>query len=70
MTKVFRNAPNIEDFKPAEEIERLQNINADLLEVCKKAYDFFPYWYETETRNFIKQAISKVEGKEVNHENI
>jgi hypothetical protein len=32
-----RGIPDIEDFKPAEEIERLQNINADLLEACQYA---------------------------------
>ena len=33
--KLTGGEKRIEDFKPADEIERLQKINAELLEVCK-----------------------------------
>ena len=32
-----------------------------LLEACKKALEFFPYWYEKEARSFLQQAINKAE---------
>jgi hypothetical protein len=64
-----KHAPHIEDFKPAEEIERLQNINADLLEACKIGADL---WHDgstgltcdnSEICPFCK-AIAKAEGRE------
>lgn len=37
MRNMVRGWERIEDFKPAEEIEHFQNINTELLEVCKLA---------------------------------
>ena len=73
--KVIKNVPDIEDFKPAEEIERLQNINAELLEVCKEIAEglqrdirnypdgHFPSSERfTNRANRLLQAIAKAEG--------
>lgn len=62
---------HIEDFKPAEEIERLQNINADLLEACKMIVELLDYMtttqysagYDKPARIILNQAITKAEGR-------
>ena len=61
--------PHIEDFKPAEEIERLQNINAELLKMCKGALaalsqaKTYPADIEA-AKSFLALAISKTERSE------
>jgi hypothetical protein len=61
-----KHAPHIEDFKPAEEIERLQNINADLLEACKDAYNLIALT-RPDTCGYVliklSDAIAKSEGR-------
>jgi len=63
-TRVSRNTPFIEDFKPAEEIERLQNINADLLEVCKLAVTYLEDGAPKTALKRLEGAISKAEGRD------
>ena len=60
----------IKDFKPAEKIERLQNINAELLEACK---DFVAFDWENSILHWptiamwisrFQNIIAKAEGQQ------
>lgn len=72
MKKDKMNIPDpvflIEDFKTADEIERLQNINANLLEACKEVLDIINSYShipgQFKACNILLKAISKAEGRD------
>ena len=75
--KIRKHTPHIEDFKPAKEIERLQKINTDLLEACKRMLPWIGKMIAdgthlkcvkpTDAENTLilaQQAIAKAEGRQ------